>query len=577
MSATVLKRGYVTVKEDGISISSFMWSRRWLMLREETLSFHRNESTYQPMSVVFLKEVELVQRTDHKEFCFHLSAKGKNYYISTISDTELYEWLDAIYQGLPRQWQSLLETSNISKDEMSRDPEAVLNALEFYTDHLTTKRGQSRNSTASTAASIAETASVTDYDTEGENAGTPGSVRHQNSPTNTSQNVSRNPSAKGQPSGANRNETSVSNAGSWRDLKEHLAGSGRDLLQSLTDSKSRGSATTVGAVQLTVTKPPSAKAPSPTAVTVVSPGKEKAEGGKSKKEGRNHEADAQAMEKLRSIVSKGEPTVLYSKVRKVGQGASGSVYVAKQLTTNKMVAIKQIDLNHQPRKELLVNEILVMKESPHPNIINYIESYLVRNSELWVILEYMEGGALTDIIDNNSLTEPQISTVVGETLKGLSFLHQKSIIHRDIKSDNILLDTEGRVKITDFGFSARLSVDKVKRSTMVGTPYWMSPEIVKQKPYDAKVDIWSLGIMAIEMLEGEPPYLEEEPLKALYLIATNGTPTLKCRDFLAKCLAVDPKNRLSSEQLLRHPFVTNSAGPPGCLVAPVRKALLHKR
>ncbi|CAG8531022.1 15405_t:CDS:2, partial [Racocetra fulgida] len=252
--------------------------------------------------------------------------------------------------------------------------------------------------------------------------------------------------------------------------------------------------------------------------------------------------EAQIMEKLRSVVSPGDPTALYSKIRKVGQGASGSVYVAKSLTSNAKVAIKQMDLSHQPRKELIVNEILVMKESQHPNIVNYLDSFLVKSNELWVVMEYMEGGALTDVIDNNTLEEDQIAAICFETCKGLQHLHGQNIIHRDIKSDNVLLDAFGHVKIT----------------TMVGTPYWMAPEVVKQKEYGAKVDIWSLGIMAIEMIENEPPYLDEEPLKALYLIATNGTPTLKkpeklsreLKSFLAVCLCVDVKSRATSLELL---------------------------
>lgn len=282
--------------------------------------------------------------------------------------------------------------------------------------------------------------------------------------------------------------------------------------------------------------------------------------------------EAQIMDKLRSVVCPDDPKLIFSKIKKIGQGASGHVYVAKTLIGSaKKVAIKEMDLSRQPRIELIVNEILVMKESQHPNIVNFLESYLVKNNELWVVMEYMEGGALTDIIENNTLEEDQIAAISLETCKGLGHLHTQHIIHRDIKSDNVLLDAHGNVKITDFGFCAKLTDQKSKRATMVGTPYWMAPEVVKQKEYGAKVDIWSLGIMAIEMIENEPPYLDEEPLKALYLIATNGTPTLKKPDalsrelksFLSVCLCVDVKSRASAAELLDHDFLRKACSSTG--------------
>ncbi|KAI9656695.1 MAG: signal transducing kinase of the PAK [Trizodia sp. TS-e1964] len=262
--------------------------------------------------------------------------------------------------------------------------------------------------------------------------------------------------------------------------------------------------------------------------------------------------------RLNAICTNGDPTKLYRNMNKIGQGASGAVYTAYQVGTNRCVAIKTMNLEQQPKKDLIINEILVMKDSKHKNIVNFMDSFL-RQGELWVIMEYMEGGSLTDVVTFNMMTEGQIAAVCRETLSGLQHLHSKGVIHRDIKSDNILLSLDGNIKLTDFGFCAQINESHNKRTTMVGTPYWMAPEVVTRKEYGRKVDIWSLGIMAIEMIEGEPPYLTESPLRALYLIATNGTPQIKdeqnmspvFRDFLHFALKVDPEKRASAHDLLR--------------------------
>lgn len=280
--------------------------------------------------------------------------------------------------------------------------------------------------------------------------------------------------------------------------------------------------------------------------------------------------DMQIIAKLKTVVNPKDPTPLFNIIQKAGQGALGAVYLAEYVNTHNKVAIKQMDLNVQPRKELIINEILVMKDLQHKNIVNFLDSYLRGNLDLWVIMEYMEGGSLTEVIENNGykLNERQIGTICFETLKGLQHLHKKHIIHRDIKLDNVLLDARGNVKITDFGFCAKLTDQRNKRATMVGTPYWMAPEVVKQKEYDEKVDVWLLGIMTIEMIEGEPPYLNEEPLKALYLIATNGTPKLKkpelllnlIKKFLLICLCVDVRYRATTDELLEHSFIQHKLG-----------------
>ncbi|KAJ5669545.1 hypothetical protein N7462_010615 [Penicillium macrosclerotiorum] len=287
-------------------------------------------------------------------------------------------------------------------------------------------------------------------------------------------------------------------------------------------------------------------------------------------------------QRLLAICRPGDPTQIYYNLNKIGQGASGGVFTAYETGTNNCVAIKQMNLDLQPKKDLIINEILVMKDSKHRNIVNFLDSYL-HGLDLWVVMEYMEGGSLTDVVTFNIMSEGQIAAVCRETLGGLQHLHSKGVIHRDIKSDNILLSLEGNIKLTDFGFCAQINDSHNKRNTMVGTPYWMAPEVVTRKEYGRKVDIWSLGIMAIEMIEGEPPYLTESPLRALYLIATNGTPTIKdehqlshiFRDFLHLALRVDPEKRASAHDLLKHPFMGLCS--PLTHLAPLVKAARQSR
>ncbi|KIO30592.1 hypothetical protein M407DRAFT_14296 [Tulasnella calospora MUT 4182] len=285
------------------------------------------------------------------------------------------------------------------------------------------------------------------------------------------------------------------------------------------------------------------------------------------------------VKRLKAICTDADPTRLYRNLTKIGQGVSGGVYAAYQVGTNLCVAIKQMDLDKQPKKDLIINEILVMRSSRHPNIVNYIDSFLYKN-DLWVVMEYMEGGSLEDVVKSNLMTEGQIAAVSRETCQGLEHLHRHGVIHRDIKSGNVLLSLQGDIKLVDFGCSAQTSDPNVsERNTMIGTHYWMAPEVVTRKAYGPKVDIWSLGIVAIEMMEGEPPYRNQNPLKALYLIATNRTPEIAnpdllspvFRDYLASVLEVDVEKRPNVATLLQHPFF-KKAEPLRTLVPLIKAA-----
>jgi len=224
---------------------------------------------------------------------------------------------------------------------------------------------------------------------------------------------------------------------------------------------------------------------------------------------------------------------------------------------------------------LITSEIQIMKMTRHNNIVGYIDAYIVdNNKKLWIAMEYMDQGCLTEVLEQFEvfrMSEPEISWVCGEVLKGLHYIHSRHRIHRDIKSDNLLISSIGQVKIADFGYAAQLSKEKQKRNTVVGTPYWMAPELIRGHDYDNKVDIWSLGIVVMEMAEGDPPYMEFPPLRSLFLISTRGIPELKepsrwssgFRDFVKLCLRTDPDERPNAETLLGHEFIQRGVREKG--------------
>jgi len=270
---------------------------------------------------------------------------------------------------------------------------------------------------------------------------------------------------------------------------------------------------------------------------------------------------------LQLVVSPGDPRENLRNFVKIGEGSTGIVCIADDITRNQKVAIKQMNLKKQQRRELLFNEVVIMRDYHHRNIVNMLDAHLVED-ELWVVMEYLEGGALTDIVTNMHMTEDQIATVCQQVLEALAYLHQEGVIHRDIKSDSILLSSDGCVKLSDFGFCAQVSAELPKRKSLVGTPYWMSPEVISRLPYGPEVDIWSLGIMVVEMLEGEPPYFDEAPLSAMRRIRDMPSPKLKqsgaspqLQGFLQKLVIRDPLKRPGARELLQHPFLKKARDP----------------
>uniref|UniRef100_A0A8C6U176 non-specific serine/threonine protein kinase n=1 Tax=Neogobius melanostomus TaxID=47308 RepID=A0A8C6U176_9GOBI len=272
---------------------------------------------------------------------------------------------------------------------------------------------------------------------------------------------------------------------------------------------------------------------------------------------------------LQMVVDPGDPRTYLDHYIKIGEGSTGIVCIATVKTTGKLVAVKKMDLRKQQRRELLFNEVVIMRDYHHDNVVEMYNSYLV-GDELWVVMEFLEGGALTDIVTHTRMNEEQIATVCLSVLKALSVLHTQGVIHRDIKSDSILLTHDGRVKLSDFGFCAQVSKEVQRRKSLVGTPYWMAPELISRLPYGPEVDIWSLGIMVIEMVDGEPPYFNEPPLKAMKMIRDNLPPKLKnlhkvsplLKGFLDRMLVRDPTQRATASELLKHPFLSKAGPPP---------------
>ncbi|XP_076870200.1 serine/threonine-protein kinase 4-like [Brachyhypopomus gauderio] len=257
-----------------------------------------------------------------------------------------------------------------------------------------------------------------------------------------------------------------------------------------------------------------------------------------------------------------QPEEVFDVLEKLGEGSYGSVFKAHFKETGEIVAIKQVPVESDLQE--IIKEISIMQQCNSPHVVKYYGSYF-KNSDLWIVMEYCAAGSVSDIIRqrNKTLVEDEIAAIVQSTLKGLEYLHFMRKIHRDIKAGNILLNSEGQAKLADFGVAGQLTDTMAKRNTVIGTPFWMAPEVIQEIGYNCVADIWSLGITAIEMAEGKPPYADIHPMRAIFMIPTNPPPTFRnpdqwsepFRDFVSQCLVKNPESRATATQLLQHPFI----------------------
>ncbi|OWZ14737.1 Protein kinase [Phytophthora megakarya] len=270
---------------------------------------------------------------------------------------------------------------------------------------------------------------------------------------------------------------------------------------------------------------------------------------------------------MASIQRNENPEVVYEVLERIGEGSYGRVYKAVNKTNAEVVALKVVPLENEDRTAFdeLTREIHILERCKSPFVVHYRGSFAYE-SQLWIAMEFCAAGSLADLHvlrGRHVLSEAEIAAVCANVALGLAHLHSLGLIHRDIKAGNLLLNGDGVTKLADFGVSAQLTATVGKRRTVIGTPFWMAPEVIQEAQYDCKADLWSLGITALELAEGEPPLAHMHPMRAIFLIPNRAPPELRepnkysteFRDFIAVCLKKDPQERTSAEDLLHHPFI----------------------
>lgn len=261
----------------------------------------------------------------------------------------------------------------------------------------------------------------------------------------------------------------------------------------------------------------------------------------------------------------------------IGAGSFGKVYLGMDASNGLLMAVKQVELPtgslpNQERKKSMLNalerEIELLKNLQHENIVQYLYSS-VDDEYLNIFLEYVPGGSVATLLRNyGAFEETLVKNFVRQILFGLNYLHERDIIHRDIKGANILVDNKGGVKISDFGISKKVNdnllANKLHRFSLQGSVFWMAPEVVKQSGHTLKADIWSVGCLVVEMLTGEHPWAQLTQMQAIFKIGSSAKPAMpsdisaEAADFLAKTFELDQHARPSAQELSQHSFVSVS-------------------
>ncbi|KAG2134409.1 Pkinase-domain-containing protein [Suillus bovinus] len=259
----------------------------------------------------------------------------------------------------------------------------------------------------------------------------------------------------------------------------------------------------------------------------------------------------------------------------IGAGSFGKVYLGMDAVNGLLMAVKQVELpkgsapNEERKKNMLSaleREIDLLKDLSHPNIVQYLYSS-VDDDFLNIFLEYVPGGSVTALLRSyGAFEEPLVKNFVRQILQGLNYLHERDIIHRDIKGANILVDNKGGIKISDFGISKKvdgnlLTGKRMNRPSLQGSVFWMAPEVVKQTAHTSAADIWSVGCLVVEMLTGEHPWAQLTQMQAIFKIGQSAKPAIpsdissEAQDFLTKTFDLDHSARPSAGELLQHPWI----------------------